>query len=188
MNVLSPYFGERPHYMTPPSDLEIYRKLNNQLNNNKLNTEHYYIPYPNDPPYTFPAIKARQIFTKSPKKLSEVYIDRIDPLERSNLKIGAKLKVPLNQLEERFRTVYDRNNQLDITINSNSKDKELFERLGYLPNNNNNTTIIGNKNNKNNTMNDNKGNVGGGVDNNNELEVYDFHQHAIPTPSLYHHH
>jgi hypothetical protein len=50
------------------------------------------------------------------------------------LKRGAKLKVPLGQLEERFRTVYtnaDRNG-LELTINAlEKKDSRNWEKLGY---------------------------------------------------------
>jgi hypothetical protein len=50
------------------------------------------------------------------------------------LKRGAKLKVPLGQLEERFRTVYtnaDRNG-LELTINAlEKKDLRNWEKLGY---------------------------------------------------------
>jgi hypothetical protein len=64
-----------------------------------------------------------------------VYIPSADPLERENLIKGAKLKVPISQLEERFRTVYsnaERNN-LNITINSKN-EKEIGEwekNFGY---------------------------------------------------------
>ena len=126
----TPFFGERPHYFMPPSDMEQVRKRSKH--DNDSNNQHY-IPYPNDPPHTFPSIKARSIFTKSPKKLSQVYIERIDPVNRTNLKTGAKLKVPLQQLEERFRTVYTnaRDNGLEITINSRHRDEKSFEKLGY---------------------------------------------------------
>ncbi|EFC36561.1 predicted protein [Naegleria gruberi] len=143
----SPYFGERPHYFLPPSDVEQYRKTisnnsnnsnnsnsNNNNNNIKKQIEHYYIPYPNDPPHTFPSIKARNLFTKSPKKLSQIYIERIDPINRSNLRTGAKLKVPLQQLEERFRTVYSNANENGLEITINSKSDKPFEKLGHFKN------------------------------------------------------
>ncbi|KAL0485499.1 cysS [Acrasis kona] len=134
-----PYFGEKPHYYTPPSDMEQYRvrgslPIKSLLMGSDDNRSHHFIPYPNDPPHTFPAIKARALFTKSPKKLHEVYIPSADPVDRSNLNRGAKLKVPFNQLEERFRTVYtnaDRNN-LEITINARDQEElREWEKLGY---------------------------------------------------------
>lgn len=96
--------------------------------------EHHVIPYPNDPPHTFPAIKARQLFTRPPKNLREVYIPEVDPVERTNLRRGAKLTVPLQQLEERYRTVYEnaKRNNLEITVNA-MPENELreWEKLGY---------------------------------------------------------
>lgn len=58
----NPFFGEKPHYFTPPSDLEQYRMKNNKKIKSILSSdgEHHYIPYPNDPPSTFPSIKARK--------------------------------------------------------------------------------------------------------------------------------
>ncbi|KAG2381957.1 hypothetical protein C9374_005749 [Naegleria lovaniensis] len=125
----NPFFGERPHYFMPPSDMEQYRTRSTSV------AQHFYIPYPNDPPHTFPSIKARSLFTKSPKKLSQVYIERIDPVNRSNLRSGAKLKVPIQQLEERFRTVYTnaKDNGLEITMNvkKNLNSQDQFEKLGF---------------------------------------------------------
>ncbi|KAF0975490.1 hypothetical protein FDP41_005484 [Naegleria fowleri] len=133
----NPFFGERPHYFMPPSDMEQYRRRGRQSQTGSSTQElsHVYIPYPNDPPHTFPSIKARSLFTKSPNKLSQVYIERIDPVNRSNLRSGAKLKVPLQQLEERFRTVYTnaKDNGLEITMNvkKNLNSQEQFEKLGF---------------------------------------------------------
>lgn len=73
------------------------------------------------------------LFTRSPKDLREVYIPSADPLERENSQKGTKLKIPLSQLEERFRGVYsngERNN-LDITINAlDNEDMKQWEKKG----------------------------------------------------------
>lgn len=81
--------------------------------------ENYHvIPYPNDPPHTFPAIKARAIFTKAPKRLREVYVESADPIQRDAIRRGQK--VTLKQLEERYRAVYTNAQEsgLDITVNT----------------------------------------------------------------------
>jgi hypothetical protein len=140
----TPHFGEKPHYFTPPSDMEQFRirgrkkpfksLLMGEVNDQQLQ-QHVYIPYPNDPPHTFPSIKARALFTKSPKKLHEVYIPSADTVDRSYLQRGAKLRVPFNQLEERFRTVYTNaeRNGLNIAVNARDEaDLREWERLGYL--------------------------------------------------------
>jgi len=141
----SPYFGERPHYYTPPSDMEQYRLRYVSSNrpiksiltgeDRTLSYQHHYIPYPNDAPYTFPAIKARALFTKKPKHVKQVYIASVDPVQRTNLRTGAKLEVPFSQMEERFRTVYSNaeRNQLLLTINAtNENELRRWEREGLL--------------------------------------------------------
>jgi hypothetical protein len=123
----TPFFGEKPHYFSPPSDQEQYRLSSNKPIQSILSKsgDHHVIPYPNDPPHTFPSIKAKSLFTKSPKILRQVYIASADPLERENNTKGTKLKVPLSQLEERFRNVYSKaeKNNLEITINALDPDK-----------------------------------------------------------------
>eukprot|EP01080_Neovahlkampfia_damariscottae_P003935 gene3935-7145_t len=97
-------------------------------------SDHHVIPYPNDPPHTFPSIKARALFTKSPKDLREVYISDKKSTSNQELKRGAKLKVPLNQLEERFRTVYSNaeKNGLELTVNALEKQQlKNWEKSGY---------------------------------------------------------
>jgi hypothetical protein len=142
----SPYFGERPHYFTPPSDMEQYRvrsvshrgKIKSILSgedDSSNSHQHHYIPYPNDAPYTFPSIKARTLFTKKPKHLKQVYIASVDPVQRSNIHTGAKLQVPVNQLEERYRTVYSNaeRNELQITVNATPEDElRRWEREGLV--------------------------------------------------------
>ena len=91
------------------SDLEQYR-----LAPSGSSRPHHYIPYPDDPPHTFPAMKARQfrqsvrllalprpvslmvplrLFTRHPRRLAEVYIPSADPLHREALRPGARIKV-----------------------------------------------------------------------------------------------
>jgi hypothetical protein len=66
-------------------------------------------------------------------KVSSTFLTSLES-SGSELKRGAKLKVPLGQLEERFRTVYtnaDRNG-LELTINAlEKKDLRNWEKLGY---------------------------------------------------------
>lgn len=155
----SPHFGERPHYFSPPSDMEQYRMRTSTSkslssstggvsqskilsgDDRSLSYQHHYIPYPNDAPYTFPAIKARALFTKKPRHVKQVYIASVDTMQRSNSRTATATNArlvqvpPLSQLEDRFRTVYSNaeRNQLMITMDA-TRDHELrkWEREGLL--------------------------------------------------------
>lgn len=130
----NPYFGESPHYFMPPGDVEQYRiRSEKKIVKSMLSEDggRYVIPYPTDPPHTFPSLKVRQLFIRSPRDLKEVHVSI-----GGNLSSGStKLKVPLSQLEERFRTVYsnaEKNNQLEIVMEEprglSSKDENLINQ------------------------------------------------------------
>ena len=76
------------------------------------------IPYPDGPAHTFPAIKARELFTRHPRRVRRVYVPSADPMHREHLSAGGRPVVPLARREERFRSVYDaaRRAGLDITV------------------------------------------------------------------------
>nr|QRZ58761.1 Gsp-co-occurring protein 11 [Malawimonas jakobiformis] len=126
---VTPLFGERPHFFTPPSDQEQYQ-LDRQDS-----AEHKFIPYPNDPPHTFPAIKARQLFTKRPKTVRDIYIPSADSVDRANIRPGFKLRVPFQQLEQRFRSVYKQGEDqgTEITVNAATPDTLVRWKRAGLP-------------------------------------------------------
>jgi hypothetical protein len=77
--------------------MESYRKRSHRMRepfvSGVLGDPTLHIPYPDDPPHTFPAIKARKLFTKHPKKIVTLAASK-----------GAA--IPLKAMEDRFRTVY----------------------------------------------------------------------------------
>ncbi len=143
---VDPLFGERPHYFSPPSDMEQYRITSNTLPQGNVSSKillgedtnntygHHYIPYPQEAPHTFPAIKARALFTKKPKRFLQIFVDENNSSNSSTLQTGQTIKLPpsisLKQLEERYRIVYDNAKQnagLDITVKA--LPKEQLEQL-----------------------------------------------------------
>eukprot|EP00697_Spironema_sp_BW2_P000942 gnl/Spiro4/1128_TR591_c0_g1_i1.p1 gnl/Spiro4/1128_TR591_c0_g1~~gnl/Spiro4/1128_TR591_c0_g1_i1.p1 ORF type:complete len:195 (+),score=26.10 gnl/Spiro4/1128_TR591_c0_g1_i1:67-651(+) len=97
----SPFWGERPHYFIPPSDHEQF----SLRSRSSKGPAHQFIPYPNDPPHTFPAIKARALFTKRPRRVSNVFVDSPNASAASPADANMPA-VSFPQKEERFRTVY----------------------------------------------------------------------------------
>lgn len=78
------------------------------------------------------------MFTRVPKRFREVYVDSADPVERTYVQPGMRLRVPLKHMEERYRTVYETGQQqggLEITVNSMpTREMRRWEQLGYVHN------------------------------------------------------
>ncbi|KAF0852476.1 Type II secretion system (T2SS)-associated protein Gcp11 [Andalucia godoyi] len=116
----SAYFGERPHYFYPPSDVEPYRK---RPSSSPSRRRHVVIPYPDDPPHTFPSIKVRQLFTRHPKVIRSV--DVRDGLAKArvagtpfvSMTAGSRA-IPLKAMEDRFRSIMEnaKADGLDVVI------------------------------------------------------------------------